>query len=111
MSRAAQLHELFKDADEGKRIIIEKLIDEAVFLEEQLISLKRFPFIKSKEIDGVVLTKVTAAGKQYREYLQTYTNIIDKLCRIHGNENSEEASPLRDFWSSARELLKEANSK
>ena len=110
MSRADELHNIFKDVDEGKRAIVSNLIDEAVFLEERLAELKKYPHIKFHP-QNPNLQKITAAGKQYREYLQTYTNIIDKLCRIHGNENSEEASPLRDFWSSARELLKEANSK
>lgn len=97
MDRAAELHKLFADIDEGKLQIVKPLIDEAVFLEKQMINLKNYPFIKSREIGGVVQTKVTAAGKQYREFLQTYTNIIDKLCRYYGKEEGEEASPLRSF--------------
>ena len=96
MSRATELQEVFKDIDEGKRKIVCKLIDEAVYLEEQMTALKKYPFIKFHPTNPE-LQKVTAAGKQYREYLQTYTNIIDKLCRIYGREESEEASPLRAF--------------
>ena len=97
MSRADELHELFKDIDEGKRKIVYGLIDEAVFIEGQMVELKKYPFIKFHP-KNPNLQKVTAAGKQYREYLQTYTNIIDKLCRIYGKEDGgDEESPLRTF--------------
>lgn len=98
MSRKEELKQLFKDFDEKKFKVVEPLIDEAVYLEEQMTSLKKFPFIKSREFKGEVQTKVTAAGKQYREYLQTYTNIVDKLCRMLGTVEGDENSPLRDFY-------------
>ena len=102
MTRAEKLHNIFKDVDEGKKAIVSKLIDEAVFLEGQLAELKKFKFLKSKTVkktDGeeVLLQKVTAAGKQYREYLQTYTNIIRALERTYANEEAETESPLRAF--------------
>lgn len=96
MSRADELHNIFKDVDEGKRAIVNNLIDEAVYLETQMAELKNYPFIKFHP-QNPNLQKVTAAGKQYREFLQTYTNIIDKLCRVYSNEETEEASPLRAF--------------
>lgn len=96
MSRADELHNIFKDVDEGKRAIVNNLIDEAVYLETQMTELKKYPFIKFHP-QNPNLQKVTAAGKQYREFLQTYVNIVDKLCRIYSNEETEEASPLRAF--------------
>ena len=99
MSRSDELRKIFKDFDETKFKVVEPLIDEAVYLEEQMISLKKYPFIKSREYKGEIQTKVTAAGKQYREYLQTYTNIIDKLCRMLGKVEGDEDSPLRDFYN------------
>lgn len=96
MSRTEDLREVFKDIDEGKRTIIDNLIDEAVFLEGQMQELKKYPFIKFHP-QNPNLQKITAAGKQYREFLQTYTNIIDKLARIYGREELEEESPLRAF--------------
>ena len=98
-SRSEELRQIFKDFDETKFKVIDPLIDEAVFLEEQMTSLKKYPFIKSREFKGEIQTKVTAAGKQYREYLQTYTNIIDKLCRMLGKVEGDEDSPLRDFFN------------
>lgn len=96
MSRAEQLHNIFKDVDEGKRVIIDRLIDEAVYLEERLEELKKYPHIKFHP-QNPDLQKVTAAGKQYRELLQTYTNIMDKLARIYGKDEGESESPLRAF--------------
>ena len=97
MSRAEKLHDIFKDVDEGKRSIVSNLIDEAVFLEEQMESLKKYPFIKFHPTNPD-LQKVTAAGKQYREFLQTYVNIVDKLARIYGKEDMNEESPLREYF-------------
>lgn len=99
MSRSEDLRKIFKDFDETKFKVVEPLIDEAVYLEGQMLSLKKYPFIKSREFKGEIQTKVTAAGKQYREYLQTYTNIIDKLCRMLGKVEGEDDSPLRDFFN------------
>ena len=96
MGRIEELRDIFKDIDEGKRKIVSALIDEAVFLEEQMAGLKKYPFIKFHP-QNPELQKITAAGKQYREFLQTYTNIIDKLCRIYGKEEIDEESPLRAF--------------
>lgn len=98
MSRSEELRKIFKDFDETKFKVIDPLIDEAVFLEEQMLSLKKYPFIKSREFKGEIQTKVTAAGKQYREYLQTYINLVDKLCKYLGTTEVDENSPLREFF-------------
>lgn len=96
MSRTDDLKKIFKDIDEGKRVVVDRLIEEAVFLEERLTDLKKYPFIRfnPKNPD---LQKVTAAGKQYRELLQTYTNIIRALERTYAGEEAVVVSPLREF--------------
>lgn len=96
MGRADELHKIFEDVDEGKRAIVNNLIDEAVYLEKQLTELKKYPFIKFHP-QNPELQKITAAGKQYREFLQTYVNLIDKLCKVYANEETEDSSPLRAF--------------
>lgn len=97
MGRAEQLQEIFKGIDENKYKVVSNLIDEAVYLETRLQELKKYPHIKFHP-QNPELQKVTAAGKQYRELLQTYTNIIDKLCRIYSNEETEEESPLQQYF-------------
>lgn len=107
MSRKEELLSVVKDIDEGKRIIVEQLIEEAVFLEKQMQELKKHPFIKFHP-SNPNLQKVTAAGKQYREFLQTYTNIIDKICKYYSNEENDSSTPLRDFLEAAGDLIKGA---
>lgn len=96
-NRSEELRNVFKDVDAGKRAVIDKLIDEAVFLEQQMTELKKYPFIKFHPTNPE-LQKVTAAGKQYREYLQTYTNIIRALERMLNGTEAEEESPLRVYF-------------
>lgn len=98
MSRSEELRRIFKDFDETKFTVVGPLIDEAVYIEEQMRFLKNFPLIKSREYKGEIQTKVTAAGKQYREYLQTYINLVDKLCKYLGTTEVDENSPLREFF-------------
>lgn len=107
MSRKEELLLLFKDADEGKKLIVEQLIDEAVFLEAQMQALKKYPLIRFHPTNPN-LQKITAAGKQYREFLQTYVNCIDKLAKYYMNTETIEESPLRDFLEAAGGLLKGA---
>lgn len=104
MSRSEELRRIFKDFDETKFTVVEPLIDEAVYLEEQMRFLKKFPLIKSREYKGEIQTKVTAAGKQYREYLQTYINLVDKLCKYLGTTEVDENSPLREFFEQMKGL-------
>ncbi|MGN0804075.1 MAG: hypothetical protein ACI4MS_01700 [Candidatus Coproplasma sp.] len=105
MNRADELHNIFKDVDEGKRAIVSNLIDEAVYLETQLAELKKYPHIKFHP-QNPDLQKITAAGKQYREFLQTYTNIIRALERTYANEEQGEDSPLQQYFKMKMEQVK-----
>ena len=57
------------------------------------------------------MQKITAAGKQYREYLQTYTNIIRALERMLANEEQAEDDPIQQYFKMKNERLKEAQAK
>ena len=110
MSRTDELKNIFKDCDEGKRVIVDRLIDEAVYLEERLTELKKYPHIKFHP-KNPALQKITAAGKQYREYLQTYTNIIRALERTFANEEQLEDDPIQLYFKMKNERLKEEQAK
>ena len=71
------------------------LIDEVVFLENQLVELKKLPFIRVNPKDNS-LQKSTPAAKQYKELLQQYTNIIKILTKSSDSDSGEE-SPLRKW--------------
>lgn len=78
------------------------LVDEMVYLEEQLDELRVLPKImvhpKNKSIQ-----KTTPAAKLYREYLQQYTNIVRILMKVTGVEDAEEDSPLRKWLNEHNE--------
>lgn len=71
------------------------LVDEMVFLEEQLRSLRKLPMLKVNP-KNKMQQKATPAQKQYKEFLQQYTNIIKTLAKI-GESDAEEDSPLRAY--------------
>ena len=105
MSRTEELQNIFKDVDEGKRVIVDRLIDEAVYLEDRLTELKKYPHIKIHPTNPN-LQKITAAGKQYRELLQTYTNLIRALERTFANEEQAEDDPIQMYFKMKNERLK-----
>lgn len=104
MSRADDLKKLFNNVDKGKIDIVDKLIDEAVFLESQLKELKKQPFIKIHP-KNPNLQKVTAAGKLYKDILAQYKDVIRYLTSVYGNEDGNEESPLRAFISSLKKEM------
>lgn len=76
-------------------VTLTPLVDEIIFLEEQLIKLKGLPFIKVNP-NNPAQQKSTPAQKQYKELLQQYTNILKILSRGEEDENKSE-SPLRKW--------------
>ena len=71
------------------------LVDEMVFLEEKLRELRKLPMIKVNP-KNKMQQRTTPAQKQYKEFLQQYTNIIKTLAKI-GESDAEEDSPLRAY--------------
>lgn len=70
------------------------LLEEKVFLENRLEELRKLPFIKVNP-KNLSQQKTTPAGKQYKELLQQYINLIKALEKLSENEN--EISPLREW--------------
>lgn len=88
--------QLLLDLFDGKeQKVIEPLVDEILYLESQVKSLKSMPFILvHPKRDGV--QKITQAGKLYKEYLNQYTNGIKTLLGLSRKaEQGENKSPLR----------------
>lgn len=82
--------------NENDEQFIVPLLDEFLFLEDQLTKLKKLPFIKVNP-SNPEMQKATPAAKQYKELLQQYTNIIKVLEKFNGNDSEGEESPLR-IW-------------
>lgn len=72
------------------------LIDEVVYLEEQLDYLRTLPKIKVHP-KNPEMQKTTPAAKLYKEMLQQYTNIIRILMRATGTDLEDDESPLRKW--------------
>ena len=100
MDRKEQLIKIIGSDNEVK---VGKLVVEIIFIEEQLVSLKKLPFIKVHP-DDPSRQKTTPAAKQYKELLQQYNNSLRLLFKLSGDlgENEEE-SPLRK-WVKERGL-------
>ena len=95
MDRKEQLQKVFENVDEDKKILVSYAIDELVFLEKKLTTLKKYPFTLYNKLTGE--TKVTAAGKQFKELEQSYLNCLKVLHGVLRNASSEEDDPF-DEW-------------
>jgi hypothetical protein len=104
MARKEELLKIINKSGSQNDIKAEQLIDEIVFIEEQLQKLKKLPFI-SVHPKNPALQKATPASKQYKEMMQQYNNSLRLLFRLTGDLNgeSEEDSPLRQWVKSRKE--------
>ena len=100
MSRKEELLKIFDQVDDSKNIIA-PLIDDVVFLEEQLQELRKLPFIRVHP-QYPDIQKATPAAKQYKELLQQYNNCVKILTGILRKDAAEEESPLRAFIASRK---------
>ena len=101
--RKQELLSIF-DAIEDTKGLILPMIDDVVFLEEQLQALRRLPFIRVNPKDPS-MQKATPAAKQYKELLQQYNNCVKILAGVLRKDTPEEESPLRAFLQSRKEML------
>ncbi len=93
MDRRKELRAIFEKLDESKKNIILPLIDEVVFIENELTKLKKLPFLRVHP-SNVARQEVTPAGKLYKEYMQSYLNALKVLQKTLYMEGLEGDSPL-----------------
>ena len=95
MTRREELDDIFKDVESNEKQLVDKLLDDIVYLEEQMTELKKIPLIKHHPKDENKF-KISPTAKLYKECSQSYMNAIRILVNI-----------LRKTESSAQdELLK-----
>lgn len=92
MSRKEELLTYLKGKTE--EAFVECLVEEIVFLEEQLNELRKLPFIKVHP-ENPDIQKATPASKQYISLLAQYNANIRTIARLAGAVDVEEDSPLR----------------
>lgn len=95
MTRREQLDEIFKNVEDGQKQLVTRLLDEVIFLEEQMTELKKLPFVRVHPKDPT-LQKTTSAAKLYKECTQSYMNAIRILSSIlHKVESSAQDELLK----------------
>lgn len=97
MNRKEELLKIINKSGSRNDIKAAQLIDEIIFIEEQLVELKKLPFIRVSKKNPAV-QETTPASRQYKELLQQYNNSLRLLFRLSGDMGeSEETSPLREW--------------
>lgn len=81
MDRLEELQDIFKNVDDDKRATIAPMLQDVVFMETRLQELRKLPHIRIHP-KNAAMQEITAAGKQYKETMQAYTNTIKILLMV-----------------------------
>ena len=100
MPRKEELLRIFDQIQDVRGIIL-PLIDEIVYLEEELDMLRRLPKIRVSSKNASI-QKTTPAQKQYVACLQQYNKWIKTLLGVFRKDVPEEESPLRAYLNSRK---------
>lgn len=92
-NRREELKKILNDANNS---VVSPLIDEILYLEDQLNYLRDLPKIRVNPADKSQ-QKATPAAKLYKEYLQQYLNAIKLLSGVTKTDVDTEESPLRKW--------------
>ena len=107
MNRTDELTAIISKTGKDNQTKARQLIDEIVFIEGQLVELKKYPFI-SINPKNPAQQKATPASKQYKELLQQYNNSLRLLFRLSGElGETDEECPLRKWINARREKQSE----
>ena len=93
MDRRAELEKALQGVDVS---VVNPLIDEILYLENQLNYLRGLPKIRVNP-DNPEQQKITPAAKLYKEYLQQYLNALKLLLKTGDTGDDAGESPLREW--------------
>ena len=93
--RKKELLEAIENADQKVKTIVTPMIDDVVYLENELEKLKKLPFLRVHPKDSSK-QEATPASKQYKELLQQYNNCVKILLSAVGKVDGDEDSALRE---------------
>lgn len=100
MDRFEELQKVFDGIDENQKSVILPLLEECVFMENQLRELKKLPQIRIHPTNPA-RQEITAAGKQYKIIMQSYNSAIKTLLtclyRSGADGDDELLNKLREF--------------
>lgn len=89
------------NSQSNTNMIISPLVEEVIFLEEQLALLRTLPHIKVHP-KNTYRQEVTPAGKLYKDYNSRYADIVFKLSSKLEVDGDSETSPLREYLNARR---------
>ena len=96
MTRLEELQAIFEKVDEDEAAVIAPLLPQVVFLEERLCELQKVPHIRIHP-KNPARQEITAAGKQYKELMQSYLNAVKVLQSTLSRYSVEEQDAF-DQW-------------
>ena len=100
LTRREELDKIFENVDASERQLVNKLLNEVVFLEEQMDELKKLPFV-SVHPSNPSLQKTTPAAKLYKECTQSYFNairiLLNTLRKVEAAEQNALLKRLEEF--------------
>ena len=96
MTRLEELESIFDKVDADKAAVIAPLLPQVVFLEERLEALRALPHIRVHP-NNPARQEITAAGKQYKELMQSYLNAVKVLQSTLSRYSVEEQDAF-DQW-------------
>lgn len=96
MNRREQLDKIFSGVDNDQKTIVNNLIDDVIFMEQQMAELKKLPFIRVHSSDKTK-QEATPAAKQYKELSQAYMNALKILLKLTGSDVDGDDSDLRKY--------------
>lgn len=100
MKREETLEDIFKDVDENEKKLIDPLLKEVIYLEEQMKYLRTLPQIQIHPTNNAIQRK-TEAAKLYKEYSQSYMNairiLLGVLHKVDSSAQDELLKRLEEF--------------
>ena len=95
MSRLEELTAIAEKLDVDKRTAVEPLLTDIVFMENRLADLRKLPHLRIHP-KNPERQQVTAAGKQYKETMQSYLNALKVVLTAINRQESDAAAELLD---------------
>ena len=95
MSRLEELTAIAEKLDADKRTAVEPLLTDIVFMENRLADLRKLPHLRIHP-KNPERQQVTAAGKQYKETMQSYLNALKVVLTAINRQESDAAAELLD---------------
>lgn len=105
MRNAEKLRELLANCDEGQRELVDRLIDELIFMEKQLDEVKKLPFLKVHPKNPMIQQQ-TDAFRAYKSLIQQYNNAVKTLAVVFNRAAASEEHPFAQWLKERQEEMR-----